>query len=681
MKKHLAGIFLCISLVLSCWCAAQQNPYWKEPTRAQLDSLKRLLGSTTNDSVRMQANRQLGLYYQEIDRPSAMAYYEELLRLARKLDQPLWEAEAMSRLGYASSLMQNYSGGLKYLLTAQSIVADPRLEKNIWNVGRFSQKNDPRHARMTLAGSITQHLGILHYFGNELRKSLGYFSTCLEINKEINDDAFASLVHLSRGESYIGLNLPDSAIDALETSLDLSLRSGHGKYRGLIYYDIGNVYSKRGDFRLAQQALENSIQTSLEQESPDFLGMGYIALSKLYRKTGIVDSSFQQLQKALATYRIMKDTIGLVDAHTALAADYEAMGLVDSAYVHLKEGVALKTAHNREERVKVFQAAGFHEQIRLQSLEAEQIRTQSRTRTYSLLAGIAVLLAISGIIYRNHARQKKARMQLEEAYKKLTSTQTQLIQSEKMASLGELTAGIAHEIQNPLNFVNNFSEINAELAGEIEEAIDKGDLEEIRSLAADIKSNQEKIREHGKRADSIVKGMLQHSRSSTGMKEPTDINKLTDEYLRLAYHGLRAKDKSFNVSLQTHFDPATGLVSVVPQDIGRVLLNLFNNAFYAVQERSRQQTGNYEPAVTLTTKRLGKQVTVTVEDNGAGIPETIKDKIFQPFFTTKPTGQGTGLGLSLSYDIVTKGHGGTLTAESTEGQGSTFTIHLPTIAP
>ncbi len=382
MKKHQAGIFHCITLVLSCWSAAQQNPYWKEPTRAQLDRLKRLLGSTTNDSVRMQANRQLGLYYQEIDRPSAMAYYEELLRLARKLDQPLWEAEAMSRLGYASSLMQNYSGGLKYLLTAQAMVADPRLEKNIWNVGRFSQKNDPRHARMTLAGSITQHLGILHYFGNELRKSLGYFSTCLEINKEINDDAFASLVHLSRGESYIGLNLPDSAIDALETSLDLSLRSGHGKYRGLIYYDIGNVYSKRGDFRLAQQALENSIQTSLEQESPDFLGMAYIALSKLYRKTGIVDSSFQQLEKALATYRII--------------------------YVHLKEGVALKTAHNREERVKVFQAAGFHEQIRLQSLEAEQIRTQSRTRTYSLLAGIAVLLAISGIIYRNHARQKKA---------------------------------------------------------------------------------------------------------------------------------------------------------------------------------------------------------------------------------------------------------------------------------
>jgi signal transduction histidine kinase len=175
--------------------------------------------------------------------------------------------------------------------------------------------------------------------------------------------------------------------------------------------------------------------------------------------------------------------------------------------------------------------------------------------------------------------------------------------------------------------------------------------------------------------------MLQHSRSSTGMKEPTDINKLTDEYLRLAYHGLRAKDKSFNVSLQTHFDPATGLVSVVPQDIGRVLLNLFNNAFYAVQERSRQQTGNYEPIVILTTKRLGKQVTVTVEDNGAGIPETIKDKIFQPFFTTKPTGQGTGLGLSLSYDIVTKGHGGALTAETTEGEGSTFTIHLPTIAP
>jgi signal transduction histidine kinase len=273
-------------------------------------------------------------------------------------------------------------------------------------------------------------------------------------------------------------------------------------------------------------------------------------------------------------------------------------------------------------------------------------------------------------------RLKAEKQRAETALSELKSTQAQLIQAEKMASLGELTAGIAHEIQNPLNFVNNFSEINAELAGEINEAIDKGEMDEIRALAADIKSNQEKIREHGKRADSIVKGMLQHSRSSTGAKEPTDINKLADEYLRLAYHGLRAKDKTFNASIQSNFDPALGLVPVVPQDLGRVLLNLFNNAFYAVQERSRKGEPGYEPTVSITTKRTGKQVAVTVEDNGPGIPESIKDKIFQPFFTTKPTGQGTGLGLSLSYDIV-KAHGGEISVESHAKSGTRFSISIP----
>jgi signal transduction histidine kinase len=270
---------------------------------------------------------------------------------------------------------------------------------------------------------------------------------------------------------------------------------------------------------------------------------------------------------------------------------------------------------------------------------------------------------------------------LQQSLEELKAAQAQLIQSEKMASLGELTAGIAHEIQNPLNFVNNFSEINAELSEEILEAVDKGDLEDIKALALDIKSNQEKIREHGKRADSIVKGMLQHSRTSSGTKEPTDINTLCDEYLRLAFHGIRAKDKAFNAQLETDFDPAIPKLHVIPQDIGRVILNLLNNAFYAVRERSiangQSPDSPYKPTVVVRTKRTGNKIDISVADNGNGIPPAIKDKIFQPFFTTKPTGQGTGLGLSLSYDIVTKGHGGELTVDTTEGTGTNFTIKLP----
>ncbi|WP_294818604.1 ATP-binding protein [uncultured Flavobacterium sp.] len=270
--------------------------------------------------------------------------------------------------------------------------------------------------------------------------------------------------------------------------------------------------------------------------------------------------------------------------------------------------------------------------------------------------------------------------ELSQSLSELKQTQNQLIQSEKMASLGELTAGIAHEIQNPLNFINNFSDVSIELLDEMGEELDKGDTEEAKAIAGDIKQNLEKIAHHGRRADGIVKGMLQHSRASSGQKEPTDINALADEYLRLAYHGLRAKDKSFNAELVMDFDENLPKVNAIPQDLGRVLLNLFTNAFYATQEKSKQsqsQFSVYKPVVTVTTKQSGNTVEVIVKDNGTGMPDGIKDKILQPFFTTKPTGEGTGLGLSLSYDIVVKGHGGTIDIESREGEGAEFTVTLP----
>ena len=265
---------------------------------------------------------------------------------------------------------------------------------------------------------------------------------------------------------------------------------------------------------------------------------------------------------------------------------------------------------------------------------------------------------------------------LQSTLNELKQTQEQLVQSEKMASLGELTAGIAHEIQNPLNFVNNFSEVNRELIDEMQEEINKGNFNEAKVIANDIKKNEEKISHHGKRADAIVKGMLQHSRSSSGVKEPTDINVLADEYLRLAYHGLRAKDKSFNAKFETDFDALLPKINVVPQDIGRVILNLINNAFYAVSQKKEENTAGYEPTVTVTTKKYTDHIELRVMDNGNGIPQKVLDKIFQPFFTTKPTGQGTGLGLSLSYDII-KAHGGEIKVDTTKAEGATFVIRLP----
>ncbi len=310
------------------------------------------------------------------------------------------------------------------------------------------------------------------------------------------------------------------------------------------------------------------------------------------------------------------------------------------------------------------------------------------TWSFRTLAAIVAIAIIYGIIQYRSRRLTQRNIQLEEkvlhrtkelkqSLETLKATQAQLIQSEKMASLGELTAGIAHEIQNPLNFVNNFSDVNSELIEELEQEADKGNIDEVKFIASDIKENEQKINHHGKRAAAIVKGMLQHSRSSAGKKELTDINALADEYLRLSYHGLRAKDKDFNANFTTSFDESIGKLEVVPQDIGRVMLNLYNNAFYSVSEKKAQLNGTFEPLVSVTTKRTNGKIEISVKDNGTGIPKKVADKIFQPFFTTKPTGQGTGLGLSLSYDII-KAHGGELKVETKEGEGAEFIVELLT---
>ncbi|MGC3944770.1 MAG: two-component regulator propeller domain-containing protein [Chryseolinea sp.] len=301
---------------------------------------------------------------------------------------------------------------------------------------------------------------------------------------------------------------------------------------------------------------------------------------------------------------------------------------------------------------------------------------------FALLFGAGIYGAYQYIRHRLVEREReKARTreleqakEIEKAYTELKATQAQLIQSEKMASLGELTAGIAHEIQNPLNFVNNFSELSNELVDEMNEEMAKGNYDAAKAITADVRDNLDKILHHGKRAEGIVKGMLQHSRSNSGVKEPTDINALTDEYVRLSYHGLRAKDKSFTAVVSTDFDKSLGKVNVVPQDIGRVILNILTNAFHAVNEK--KGTSNYEPTVSINTRKLDKSITITVKDNGSGMPQKVLDKIFQPFFTTKPAGQGTGLGLSISYDIV-KAHGGELKVESQPNEGTAFTIVLP----
>jgi signal transduction histidine kinase len=361
-----------------------------------------------------------------------------------------------------------------------------------------------------------------------------------------------------------------------------------------------------------------------------------------------------------------------------------ARGDGTGALAHYKEYVSLNEKLKGEEIRKEAQKEKFRNESEKQKSEQEKKDAiAKRTRNLQYMAIGAFLLLGIFLLY-GYIQKNKDKKRIEKAYGELRSTQAQLIQSEKMASLGELTAGIAHEIQNPLNFVNNFSEVSKELLDEMKTELDNGNTADAKDIANDVIKNLEKINHHGKRADAIVKGMLQHSSSGSGKKEPTDINKLTDEYLRLAYHGLRAKDKSFNATMKTDFDESIGNINIIPQDIGRVVLNLINNAFYIVDEKKKQIGEGYEPTVSISTKKVNGKVEISVKDNGNGIPQKILNKIFQPFFTTKPTGQGTGLGLSLSYDIV-KAHGGELKVETkparagTDGEeeGSEFTIILP----
>jgi signal transduction histidine kinase len=308
--------------------------------------------------------------------------------------------------------------------------------------------------------------------------------------------------------------------------------------------------------------------------------------------------------------------------------------------------------------------------------EKERIKRQQEDELNKAIAARKVELEV--LVSERTVELTQQKDELEHTLEELRNTQSQLIQSEKMASLGELTAGIAHEIQNPLNFVNNFSEVSNELLDEMELELVQGNSAEVKQIVKDLKSNLEKINHHGKRADSIVKGMLLHSRASTGQKEPTDINALADEYLRLAYHGLRAKDKSFNAKFETDLDDSIGKINVIPQDLGRVILNLLTNAFYAVNEKKRVLGDSFQPTVKIATSKVGKNVVIRVTDNGNGIPEKIIDKIFQPFFSSKPTGAGTGLGLSMCYEIVTKGHGGKIEVESKEGVGTEMVVTIPT---
>jgi two-component system, NtrC family, sensor kinase len=675
-----------------------------------IDSLNTALYHTKNDTVRLVLTGQLSYEWLNINSDSSLLFADLYINFSEKLGYRLNKADGLRLMAYNFIYMGNYPRALETLFDAlkETEEIDKRMNQLPPQYLRMLKVPDHLHSiekyRLYVEGNIHMVFWLLYY----IKGSDKIYMHVQKIQEIGNATGAEDLIaHSIAWNGFTRMwNDPDSAIYFLSEAVNLLHKSNSTKLIGPYTEIIGNTYHIKGDHESELKYYRLGLAENLINDNIRNSGFSYIKLANCFSEAGLTDSIIFYAQKALSVAKsgnypdIEKYSID------TLAGVYKRLNQQDSAYKYQGLLVDVIKRNSDAEGIRQFENVQINHQLQEQELSAAKEKYQARVKLYGLLSGSLVLLILALVLLRINRISKKANVILgkqkeeiiiqknkaENALAELKSAQAQLIQSEKMASLGELTAGIAHEIQNPLNFVNNFSEVSVELVDEMKQELAVGSWQSAGEIAEDIRQNLEKISHHGKRADAIVKGMLQHSRTSSGQKEPTDINALADEYLRLAYHGLRARDKSFNAAMKTDFDKSIGKINIIPQDIGRVILNLITNAFYAVNERNASHMletqnfasltgistnpGIYEPTVTVTTRKSGDRVEISVKDNGNGIPDHIKDKIFQPFFTTKPTGQGTGLGLSLSYDIV-KAHGGELKVETKEGEGTEFIVRLP----
>jgi two-component system NtrC family sensor kinase len=621
--------------------------------------LKKQLLAATHDSSMLNLTNRLASGYRFSNVDSSLFYTDLALEYAKKLQLPAFQAKMLSLKG--ATVLE--SGRLPESLQFQF---------EAMNISEKIKDSSTTAFALNRIGNTYMELA-------DYRKANEYYFRSKDLFRVLRDSGMYYNELSNIGNIYELLKMPDSALYFQQ----LVYEASSSKYTDRNFvtwpemmFRLGNAYKLKGDKEMAMHYYKQGIIEATIDNDTRNLTMNNLFLATLYDELNMPDSSIKYAYNAIQTGKAVSFRKGVYDASVLLSGLFKTKNQYDSAYKYLSGATAEKDSLTGTKRFQELQRIILDEQERKRSAEAKRIADQNKQKQIALIAGLAIFLIIASILYRNNKQKQNANKVLKSTLANLKSTQSQLIQSEKMASLGELTAGIAHEIQNPLNFVNNFSEVNKELLFEMKDEMNKGNIGDANAIANDVIDNEEKIIHHGKRADAIVKGMLQHSRSSSGVKEPTDINALADEYLRLAYHGLRAKDKSFNATLKTDYDETIGKINIIPQDIGRVILNLITNAFYAVTEKKKQVSESYEPTVSVSTKKLGDNVLISVKDNGNGIPQKVLNKIFQPFFTTKPTGQGTGLGLSLSYDIV-KAHGGELKVKTRENDGAEFTIVLP----
>lgn len=630
----------------------------------EIIELKNQMLKAKHDSAKGRLTFALAYGYRFSNIDSSLFYADVTIELADKMNLPSIKAQMLSLKGATVLEAGKLPESLRFQFESLEISEKIKDTSNI----AFA---------LNRIGNIYMELG-------DYKKANEYYFRSKDLFEKTGDIGMVHNEVSNIGNIFDLMKIPDSGLYYQQIVYDAALKSAdRNKYtRPEMMFRMGNSYNLKGNKEKAMYFYKQGIKEANIDNDIRNLTMNSLFLAKLYDELNMPDSSIKYAYNAIQTGKTISFRKGVHDASILISGLYKKRNQDDSAYKYLSIANVEKDSLTGTKRFQELQRIILDEQERERDAEAKRVAGQNRQKQIALLAGLAIFLIIASILYRNNKQKQKANKILETTLSNLRSAQAQLIQSEKMASLGELTAGIAHEIQNPLNFVNNFSEVNTELIDEMKQELKAGKTEDAVNLADNIKQNNEKIAFHGKRADSIVKGMLQHSRGSTRQKEATDINNLVDECLRLSFHGMRAKDKSFNVRTETNFGAGIPQISIVSQDIGRVVLNLFTNAFYSVLQKAKQATGNYEPMVTVRTSMNppsgGKgAVKIIVRDNGSGIPQKVIDKIFQPFFTTKPTGEGTGLGLSMSYDIITKGHNGELKVETKEGEFAQFTIILP----
>jgi len=661
-----------------------------------LEGLKTRLNSTTNDTLRLTQLDSLYIGYSEQNPDSSILYAEAGIKLARALGFTINEAAAINMRAYALLNLGNYPASLQGFLSGIEIAGNPRNEKNIipekyrHTFGYKSDDFSPKNYRLQILAFLYFNMGILYENAGGYEKALSNYFRALHLGEQTNNKQITGGTSMTIGRVYLFMNKNDSALFYEKNAYAIYRSINLPEYEGSALLNLGRIYLADGKEAIAESYIHEAIRVSTEQKYLRGVVAANLLLAEISLKKNHTDSAFIYTGSALQIAKEMNAPDLLLRSYNTLSGYYQTVNNNDSLVKYLSLVIHLKDSLFNSKQSRQFQNIDFDARQRQRDLEEAKKNFRDKVMKYALLTGLVTAFVIALILWRNFRIKQTAnrllttqkqeterqKNKVEQTLEELKKTQTQLIQREKMASLGELTSGIAHEIQNPLNFVNNFSDINRELAAELESEIDKGNYTEARTLVKDIMENEEKVNHHGKRADAIVKGMLQHSQRSNGQKEDTDINALCGEYLKLACHTYSVSGNPLNVKFETRYDPSAGKLNVVHQDIGRVILNLVNNAVYAVNEKARQQQDGYEPVVTITTRKTEGKTEIIVSDNGTGIPGSIRDKIFQPFFTTKPAGEGIGLGLSLSYDIV-KVHGGEISIESTINEGTRFTIQLP----